>query len=99
MISRVWRGLAKSTDADAYVRHLRSETFPKLSRISGFVQASVLRRDVREGVEFLVVTNWESVGAIERFAGQDPEVAVVPDEVRQMMIEYDLRARHYEVLI
>ena len=37
MISRHWRGLAKSTHADGYVAHLRTETFPQLSNIPGFV--------------------------------------------------------------
>jgi hypothetical protein len=33
-----------------------------------------------------------------KFAGADPEVAVVPARVAQMMIEYDRRARHFEVV-
>jgi heme-degrading monooxygenase HmoA len=98
VISRQWRGLAKSTHADEYVEHLRTETFPQLAKIPGFIKASILRRGVREGVEFLIVTHWESIGAIEQFSGQDPEVAVVPERVQNMMIEYDRRARHYEVV-
>ena len=98
MISRHWRGLAKSTHADEYVEHLRTETFPPPSNIPGFVDASILRREVREGVEFLIVTNWESVKAIEQFSGREPETAVVPEKVQKMMIEYDHRVRHYEVV-
>jgi heme-degrading monooxygenase HmoA len=99
MISRHWRGFAKPAHADEYVQHLRSETFPELAKIPGFIGASILRRnDVRQGVEFLVVTTWESIGAIQQFAGRDSEVAVVPAKVDRMMIEYDRRARHYEVL-
>ena len=99
MISRHWRGLAKPEHADEYVQHLRSETFPQLARIPGFVSASILRRrDVQRGVEFLVVTTWESVEAIQQFAGRDPEIAVVPAKVDGMMLEYDRRVRHYEVL-
>ncbi len=44
MISRHWRGLAKSTYSDEYVEHLRSETFPQLSKIAGFVNALILKR-------------------------------------------------------
>jgi heme-degrading monooxygenase HmoA len=99
MISRHWHGLAKPSHADTYVHHLRSETFPQLSEIPGFISASILRRNVQQGVEFLVVTTWESTRAIERFAGRDAELAVVPDDVQQMMIEYDRRARHYEVVV
>lgn len=98
MISRHWRGLARATHADDYVQHLRSETFPELSRLPGFINASILRRSAPQGVEFLIVTNWDSIGAIEHFAGRDAEAAVVPEKVQQMMIEYDRRVRHYEVL-
>jgi heme-degrading monooxygenase HmoA len=98
MISRHWRGLAKSRHADEYVEHLRTETFPQLSKIPGFVHASILRRKVQQGVEFLIVTTWESIGAIEQFSGRDSEAAVVPEKVQAMMIEYDRRVRHYEVV-
>jgi hypothetical protein len=98
MISRQWRGLAKSTLADEYVAHLRTETFPQLSKIPEFVNASILRRTVPEGVDFLIVTNWDSIKAIEQFSGRELEAAVVPESVQKMMIEYDHKVRHYEVV-
>lgn len=98
MIVRHWCGLAEREHADAYVEHLQSETFPQLVQLPGFHDASILRRDVPEGVEFLIVTVWKSLEAIRSFAGSDVESAVVPQKVREMMIEYDRRARHYEVV-
>lgn len=98
MISRHWRGLAKSRHADEYVEHLRTETLPQLSKVPGFVHASILRRKLQQGVEFLIVTSWESIDAIEQFSGRDAEAAVVPEKVQEMMIEYDRRVRHYEVV-
>jgi heme-degrading monooxygenase HmoA len=98
MIARHWRGVAQREFADAYVEHLHSETFPQLVQLPGFHDASILRRDVEQGVEFLVVTVWKSLDAIRSFAGNDPESAVVPAKVQQMMIEYDRRPRHYEVV-
>jgi len=98
VISRQWRGLARSSDAERYVRHLREETIPLLRSIRGFVDAAILRRPVAQGVEFLVVTRWHSMEAIEQFAGADPDVAVVPENVQRMMIEYDRTVRHYEVV-
>ena len=98
MISRHWRGLAKSTHAVEYVEHLRTVTFPQLSKIPGFINASILRRKMQQGVEFLIVTSWESIAAIEQFSGRDAEAAVVPEKVQEMMIEYDRRVRHYEVV-
>ncbi|MEP7247230.1 MAG: antibiotic biosynthesis monooxygenase [Gammaproteobacteria bacterium] len=98
MIARHWRGLAHPQSADAYIEHLRAETFPGLSRIGGFLGASLLRRSEARGVEFLVITHWESLDAISQFSGDDPALAVVPEYVRTLMIEYDDRAKHYEVI-
>ena len=98
MISRQWRGVAKNSDADRYVDHLRTETFPQLSRIAGFIGASILRRTVAGGVEFRIVTTWNSIEAIERFAGERPDTAVVPEQVQAMMVTYDRTVDHYEVV-
>jgi heme-degrading monooxygenase HmoA len=98
MISRQWRGVARPDSAHAYVEHLRSETFPALRSLRGFVGASILRRELPEGVEFLVVTQWDSLDAIRAFAGADVEAAVVPAKVRDMMVEHDATVRHYEVV-
>jgi heme-degrading monooxygenase HmoA len=98
VISRHWRGLALQNRARDYIHHLCAETFPALRKLPGFVDASIHSRSLGAGVEFLIVTRWDSVDAIARFAGTDQEAAVVPTEVAQMMIEYDHRARHFEVL-
>jgi heme-degrading monooxygenase HmoA len=98
VISRQWSGLAHANQAQSYVKHLRTETFPALRKIPGFVDASILSRTLADGVEFLVVTRWESLDAIAKFAGADPEDAVVPAEVAALMIDYDRRVRHFEVI-
>jgi heme-degrading monooxygenase HmoA len=97
-ISRQWRGLAKEERADDYVEHLRRDTFPQLERIPGFVDATILRRAVARGVEFLIITRWQSLDAIRGFAGADAETAVVPQNVQRMMLEYDRRVAHYEIV-
>jgi len=98
MIARHWRGLVQRDRADAYVEHLQSETLPQLVQLAGFHDAKVLRRDLPQGVEFLVVTIWESLDSIRAFAGNDVESAVVPPRARALMVEYDHRARHYDVV-
>lgn len=99
MISRQWRGLAKPEQAETYIEHLVTETFPAIKQISGFLNASILRRRTHEGVEFLIVTEWSSLEAIREFAGAEAETAVVPPTVQGMMIEYDHTVRHYEVVV
>ena len=97
MISRHWKGLAKPGRAEEYLRHLQSETFPRLAAIAGFVEASVLRREVEGGTEFQVVTVWESLEAIEAFAGRDADVAVVPAAAQPTLVSYEERVHHYDV--
>ena len=98
MISRHWRGVARAEEADTYCRHLQNDTFPQLSRIPGFVAASILRRPVAQGIEFVIVTTWESIGAIRQFAGEPEDIAVVPAAVQAMMVEYDVKVAHYEIV-
>ena len=98
MIARHWRGLAKADRADSYVAHLQHETFPAIRKLPGFKSASILRRDVAEGVEFLIVTTWESLDAIRAFAGGNVAAAVIPEKAQDMMIDYDRAVRHYEVV-
>ena len=98
MISRTWRGVARAAEADNYIHHLQNDTFPQLSRISGFVSASILRRPTTLGVEFVIVTMWESMQAIREFAGEPEDLAVVPPAVQAMMVEYDSKVTHYEVV-
>jgi heme-degrading monooxygenase HmoA len=96
MISRQWKGVAREAEATSYVRHLREHTLPRLAAIPGFLRASILRRTVEEGVEFLIVTEWESTEAIRAFAGETIEAAVVPIEVQAMMVRFDRTVTHYE---
>ena len=97
MIARHWRGLAKREYADAYVEHLHSETFAQLVQLAGFHDASLLRRDVPQGVEFLVVTVWKSLDAIRSFAGSDVEKAKYYPEDAGFLLEYEPNVVHYEV--
>ena len=90
--------MAKFDEAEHYEYHLKTETFVTLASIPGFVSAKILKRTLAEGVEFLIVTVWESIEVIKRFAGENIDVAVVPEKVRDMMISFDEKAAHYEVV-
>jgi hypothetical protein len=97
MISRQWRGIAKSSEVENYKDLLKKDTFPKLKEIKGFIGSSILSRVVSNGMEFLIVTEWESIESIKEFAGNNFEVAVVPEIVQSMMLEFDHICSHYEI--
>jgi heme-degrading monooxygenase HmoA len=99
MIGRLWHGWTTIDDAPRYEEHLRQETFPALRGIEGYVDGYVLRRGEGERVDFAVLTLWESLEAIRRFAGDDYETAVVPMAARRVLRGFDERVTHYEVVI
>ena len=98
MIARHWQGVSRASEADNYVRHLHEHIFPQLTRMAGFVSATILRRRVAAGVEFRIVTVWQSMEAIRQFSGETSDVAVVPQVVQAMMVDYDQTVAHYEVV-
>jgi len=98
VISRHWKGVAKPGQAEVYIDHLKSDTFPKLASLPGFLSASILKRAVEAGTEFHSVTVWESLDAIRAFAGPHADVAVVPPTVQGLMASFDAHVVHYEVV-
>jgi heme-degrading monooxygenase HmoA len=81
-----------------YIRHLHAETLPGLHRMKGFAGASIMRRRLEDGTEFQVTTYWHSLDAIRAFAGDDVTRAVVPPAAQALMVRYDDRAVHYEIV-
>lgn len=99
MIVRQWSGLAKKEHVADYARHFGEEVLPALRKLAGFRGADVLRRDRKDGVEITVVTRWDSLEAIHRFAGEDVEVAVVAADAQPFFHTYDRTVSHHEVII
>jgi heme-degrading monooxygenase HmoA len=97
MIARHWTGVTKPGRSNDYIAHLKEETFPKLSSIPGFIKARILQRDLTDGTEFLITTEWESLDAIHAFAGQKAIKAVVPQVARDMMVRFDDTVKHYTI--
>lgn len=96
VITRMWRGWARSDQADRYEQHYRSEVMATLRQVRGFRGARLLRRTLGEETEFVSVTLFEDLDAIRSFAGPDYETAVVAGEARNVLIRFDERVGHYE---
>ena len=98
MIVRIWRGQSTIEHADAYFRHVTEKVFPSLAGIPGHRGAYLLRRETAGQIEFLALTLWESMQAIQEFAGEDVETAVVEPEARAVLAEFDSFVRHYDLV-
>lgn len=99
MITRIWHGWTASSNAEAYEDLLRSEIFPGIRdrKIPGYHGFHLLRWNRESDVEFITLMWFESLEAVRGFAGEEYDLAVVPQKARDLLLRFDERSQHYEV--
>jgi hypothetical protein len=75
MIARIWHGIVPLAKADEYLTLMRTVALPEYRSTPGNRGAWCLRRVEGEIVHFDMLTFWDDVDAIRRFAGDDYEAA------------------------
>jgi heme-degrading monooxygenase HmoA len=98
MILREWRGRASPSNAEAYPAHFRGKVLPELARLPGFIGAQLSKRRLDDRIEFLVLTRWRTIDAIEGFAGPEIAKAIIEPGAVAALIDFDERVQHYEVI-
>ncbi len=97
MVARHWRGWTAAGNANAYETLLKEKVLPALKSNPGYRSGYVLRRDVSDEVEFVVVNLFDSIADVQAFAGPDYSVPVFEPEARQLLAKVEPFALHYEV--
>lgn len=97
MVARIWRGAVRRSDGAEYARYMQGTGLKEYAATPGNRGVYMLRRDIDDRSEFLMLTLWESMESIKGFAGEDVETAVFYPEDDHFLIERDLQASHYEV--
>ncbi len=96
---RVWRGEGTRDGVARYCDdHFPKRVLPELRTIDGFLEARVIAREGAEGSEVVVMTTWESLGALQGFAGDDYEQAVVEPVVRELLERFDEQVTHFTIV-
>ena len=98
MILRVWRARAERHREAAYPEHFRRHVVPELQRIPGFLGADLASREHEGEIEFTVCTRWASMEAVRRFAGAQPDGAVVEPGAVAALRAYDDHVTHHVVV-
>lgn len=100
MISRIWHGWTAPGNADRYEALLKEEIFVGIlnRHIPGFQSIQLLRRPAGAEVEFITIMTFDTLDAVREFAGEDYEVAVVPEKARQLLAHFDERSQHYQII-
>ena len=100
MITRLWRAHASHENADAFEDLFRTHILPAIldRRIAGLKKATMLRRDLEGDVKFCALFQFDSIDAVREFAGDDYEVAVVPNAARKLLSSFEPRVAHYRTV-
>jgi heme-degrading monooxygenase HmoA len=99
VIVRAFHATATAGGADAYREHFTRSVLPALQRIDGYQGAYLLRRDHDRHVELQVLTLWDSLEAITRFAGANLDHAVVEPAAQAALASYDPTVTHHTVVV
>jgi len=102
VIYRRWTARAAPENVDAYVAFFRGTVEPTLAALPGFVDVTVLQRELpgvaAPQVEIVVVSRWTSMDAVRGFAGEDWSHAVVEPEAAALLLSYDRDVQHFSPL-
>ena len=98
MIARTWHGVTTKSVADQYHEYLMRTGVPDLQATQGNQGVFVLRRLEGEQAHFLLISLWDDMQAIQRFAGKESERAVYYPDDPAFLLELEPTVTHYEVL-
>jgi Antibiotic biosynthesis monooxygenase len=99
-VVRVWKGYGSADGVARYCReHFAGTLLPQLRSLEGFRGAKLLVRDAEAETEVVVATVWESLAAVEAFAGESLGRAVVEPVVAGLLVRWDDTVTHFRVVL
>ena len=99
MIARTWHGRVPALKADAYFAYLLRTGLADYRATPGNRGVLVLRRVEGDVAHFFLTTCWDSVEAIQRFAGEDYQRARYYPEDDDFLLEREPAVVHAEILL
>ena len=97
MIVRMWHGMVEATKADEYAEFMKERAVPDYSSVDGLKKLLFLKDVKADVAHFLLVTHWDSMEAVKRFAGENPEKAKYYPEDDNYLLEKEETSALYQV--
>jgi len=98
LVARLWHGRTLTAKADSYEKYLNETGVKKILATDGNHGVEVLRHTDGPKTDFVVISYWESLDAVKRFAGADYQKAVIMPRDAEFLIEVEPGVVHYEVV-
>ncbi len=97
MIVRMWHGRVDSSKSDEYAEFVKQRAAPDYRSVDGLQKLLFLRKNEKDVAHFLLVTYWDSMESVKKFAGEQPEKAKYYPEDDQFLLEKEELSALYEV--
>ena len=97
MIVRMWHGIVDAAKADEYAEFMKQRAAPDYGSVDGLQKLLFLRKNEADIAHFLLVTHWDSMESVKKFAGERPEKAKYYPEDDEFLLEKEETSALYEV--
>lgn len=97
MVARMWRGRTRRADAAEYLEYVRETGVARQRGTDGNLASLVFTRPRGPETEFVVLSLWDSMDSVRRFAGPEPGRAVYYPEDRRWLKRLDPGVEHYAI--
>ena len=96
-VMRLWHGRVAIEKADDYEKFLVERAVPDYGSVKGLQKLYFQRKDEDDVAHFLLVTIWDSMASVERFAGPEPELAKYYPEDDAFLLEKEKYTTLYRI--
>ncbi len=96
MITRIWHGTTSLENSEEYLRKMREVALPDYRSTKGNKGAYVLHRIEGEVAHFNMLTFWDDIESIKRFAGEDYETPKYYEFDENMLLELEDVSRQFD---
>ena len=96
-IMRLWHGEVSIEKADDYQKFMVEKAAPDYLSIDGLLNLYFQRKDEALRSHFLLVTIWDSLESIKKFAGEEPELAKYYLEDDDFLLEKEKFTSMYDI--
>ena len=99
-IIRTWKGWTTIENAPIYKDMLINEVFPAVKKkgVEGLEKVSISSQIKKDEIEFFLILQFDSLESVKVFAGENYEIAYIPENAQRVLLRYEETAQHYEFL-
>jgi len=98
MIARIWHGIVSKSQSNNYLQNLKEHGIADYLSTEGNRGVFILRRNEEDKTHYLLLTLWDSLESIRKFAGEDIEKARYYPDDEDYLLELEPNVTHYEVM-